>query len=63
MYSLMNKDNQVAVFNKAKDPLDNDFVMVSEEKDKLPIGFRDINSWLDNRQTAKHRKHLRQLMA
>lgn len=63
MYSLMNKDNQVAVFDKAKDPLDNDFVMISEEKNKLPIGFRDINSWLDNRQAAKHRKHLRQLMA
>lgn len=63
MYYLMNKNNQVAVFEKSKDQLDDGFVMVSEIKGKLPLGFQDINSWLDKRQAAKHREHLRQLMA
>lgn len=63
MYNLMNKNSQVAVFQKSKDQLDNGFVMISERKEKLPIGFQDINSWLDKRQAAKHREHLRRLMA
>lgn len=63
MYNLMNKNIQVAVFQKSKDQLDNGFVMISERKEKLPIGFHDINSWLDKRQAAKHREHLRRLMA
>lgn len=63
MYNLMNKNSRVAVFEKSKDQLDNGFVMISEIKEKLPIGFQDINSWLDKRQAAKHREHLRQLMA
>lgn len=63
MYSLMNKDRQVAVFERSKDQLDNGFIMLSEIKEKLPIGFQDINSWLDKRQAAKHREHLKKLMA
>lgn len=63
MYILMNKDSEVAVFDRSKDQLDNGFIMVSAEKEKLPIGFQNINLWLDKRQAAKHREHLRQLMA
>lgn len=63
MYILMNKDNQVAEFDRSKDQLDNGFTMISEKKENLPIGFQDINTWLDKRQAAKHREHLRQLMA
>lgn len=63
MYMLMNKNSQVAVFEKSKDQLDNGFVIISEIKEKLPLGFQDINTWLDKRQAAKHREHLRQLMA
>lgn len=63
MYNLMNKNSKIAVFEKSKDQLDNSFVMIHETEEKLPIGFRDINSWLDRRQAAKHREHLRQLMA
>lgn len=63
MYILMNKDSEVAVFDRSKDQLDNGFIMVSAEKEKLPIGFKNINLWLDKRQAAKHREHLRQLMA
>lgn len=63
MYFLMNKNNQVAEFERSKDQLDGTFTMVSSEKEKLPIGFQDINTWLDKRQAAKHREHLRRLMA
>lgn len=63
MYILMNKNSQIAVFEKTKDLLDDGFVMVSAEKEKLPIGFQNINVWLDRRQAAKHREHLRELMA
>ncbi len=63
MYNLMNKNSRIAVFEKSKDQLDNGFVMISEIKEKLPIGFQDINAWLDKRQAAKHREHLRKLMA
>jgi len=59
----MNKNSKIAVFEKSKDQLDNSFVMIHETEEKLPIGFRDINSWLDRRQAAKHREHLRHLMA
>ena len=63
MYFLMNKNNQVAEFERSKDQLDGTFTVISSEKDKLPIGFQDINTWLDKRQAAKHREHLRRLMA
>lgn len=63
MYNLMNKNSQIAVFEKSKDQLDNGFTMISEIKEKLPVGFQNINSWLDKRQAAKHREHLRKLMA
>lgn len=63
MYNLMNKNSKIAVFEKSKDQLDNSFVIIHETEEKLPIGFQDINSWLDRRQAAKHREHLRQLMA
>lgn len=63
MYILMNKDSEVAEFDRSKDQLDGRFTIVSAEKEKLPIGFQDINIWLDKRQAAKHREHLRLLMA
>ena len=63
MYYLMNKDTIVAEFEKSNDILDNEFHIVKFEKDRLPLGFEDINSWLERRQAAKHREHLKKLMA
>lgn len=56
MYILMNKDSEVAEFDRSKDQLDGGFTIISAEKEKLPIGFQDINTWLDKRQAAKHRR-------
>lgn len=64
MYLLMNKDKIVAAFDKNEDVLDNAYDLQETSKEnKLPIGFEDINSWLEKRQAAKHRAHLRKLMA
>lgn len=63
MYYLMNKDNIVAKFEKSDDILDNEFHMIDSEQNKMPLGFEDINIWLERRQAAKHREHLKKLMA
>ncbi|MBD5455814.1 MAG: HipA protein [Lachnospiraceae bacterium] len=63
MYYLMNKNNQIAVFEKSEGKLINGFTLISAIKEKLPLGFQDLDTWLDKRQAAKHREHLRQLMA
>lgn len=63
MYYLMNKDKIVATFRKGSDPLADDFQMTKAEQDALPIGFQDINSWLENRQVGKRKKHIREIMA
>lgn len=52
----MNKDSEVAEFDRSKDQLDGGFTIISAEKEKLPIGFQDINTWLDKRQATKHRR-------
>ena len=63
MYLLMNKNNIVAEFKKSEDILDNSYTIIKADQDRLPIGFENIDSWLDKRQAAKHRKHLKELMA
>lgn len=62
IYHLMNKDNIVASFIKSENEFEETYELISYEKEKLPIGFSDIESWLDKRQAAKHREHLRRLM-
>lgn len=63
MYTLMNKDKEVALIKKKPNEFEDIYEIKSCEKQKLPIGFEDIDSWLDKRQAAKHREHLRKLMA
>lgn len=63
MYLLMNKNNIVAEFEKSKDALGNSFQLVNAKENRLPLGFESIDRWLDRRQAAKHREHLRKLMA
>lgn len=60
-YLLMNKDNIVAVLSFKGDE-DSGSFSVLEQTSTLPIGFKDINKWLEGRQAAKHRKHLERLM-
>ncbi|MBP1592210.1 MAG: hypothetical protein ILP22_09245, partial [Oscillospiraceae bacterium] len=64
MYYLMNKNSLVAAFEKKPATAFSDTVLFNEaeRKGKLPIGFEDINSWLDSRKSSKHNAHLQKLM-
>lgn len=62
MYLLMNKDHIVAAFLMEEGILSDKYSIVSAEKEQMPIGFQDIESWLANRKGSKHNEHLRTLM-
>lgn len=62
MYYLMNKDIEVASFTVEKGVLADAYKMQSLIQEKLPIGFNDINRWIENRKGSKHNEHLRKLM-
>lgn len=64
MYYLMNKDSVAAVFSAkpaTQFSAGTSFVM-NETIGNLPLGFRNINSWLDGRKASKHSSHLQELM-
>ncbi len=61
MIFLMNKNNIVASFEK-KPPTafsDESLFTETERIGKLPLGFNDINTWIDERKPSKHNIHLR----
>ena len=60
-YYLMNKDNTVAEFT-AKEIVGEVYYVVGKELGRLPLDFIDINKWLEHRQAAKHRQHIKTLM-
>lgn len=63
MYCLMNKNTCIGTFQKSGDALDEEFCSFEAAEDKkLPLGFENINTWLEKRQAAKHREHLKKLM-
>lgn len=62
MYYLLNKDRVVAEFYIAKDPLGDEYKLNILSNDMMPIGFRDIKSWIDNRKGSKHNAHLKKIM-
>ena len=64
MYYLMNKDKVVASFEeKPASAFSYDIVfIVSEISGMLPLGFDDINSWIDGRKSSKHNTRMRCLM-
>lgn len=66
MYFLMNKNTIVATYD-VKSPTefsDNGFLIQREvfDEDRLPLGFKDINSWVDGRKASKHNNHLQMIM-
>lgn len=63
MYILMNKDREIALIQKEQNEFEDVYSIISCNETQLPIGFRDIEGWLDRRQAAKHREHLRRLMS
>lgn len=63
MYYLLNKERVVAEFEIKKDPFGDEYKLNTLDKELLPIGFQDIQSWIDNRKGSKHNQHLRKIMA
>ena len=64
MYLLMNKNTVVASFEKKPATAFSDetlFVKV-DQTGILPLGFDDINTWLDSRKSSKHNAHLQKIM-
>lgn len=64
MYYLMNKDNISAVLKEDTENIFSDSLSLNVEKicGKIPIGFRNINTWIDGRKASKHNSHLQKIM-
>lgn len=66
MYYLMNKNEPVLAFEPRPKSSFSDEVMFSTlkiENDKLrPLGFEDINLWIEGRKASKHNAHLNVIM-
>lgn len=62
MYLLMNKDKAVAEFEKREGLLSETYTIVAADEKRLPIGFKSIEDWMNNRKGSKHNEHLRKLM-
>lgn len=60
-YLLMNKNNVVMEF-KSEVVLASSSYVSTQLVGKLPYGFKDIGNWLEHRQAAKHRQHIKALM-
>lgn len=61
-YLLMNKDNPVAEFSIARGVIGDVYTLSRIPDQKLPIGFKDIQNWIDNRKGSKHNAHLKKIM-
>ena len=58
----MNKDKVVATYRESKDLDEYYYELVEQTDDYLPVGFLNINDWVDGRQIAKHRVAIEKLM-
>ena len=63
MYYLLNKDRPVAEFDIHKDILGDMYKLNIIYQDSMPIGFDNIQKWIDNRKGSKHNAHLKKIMA
>lgn len=64
MYFLMNKNNVIAAFDEKPATAFSDELQLFETEriGTMPIGFEDINTWLNSRKSSKHNAHLQKLM-
>lgn len=64
MYYLLNKERHIASFciKPATAFSDGTAFELSEVWGRLPIGFKDINVWIESRKGSKHNAHLQMLM-
>ena len=77
MFFLMNKDKKVASFEAKEGFLDTRYEIVNKYDDlqktisgfssdtnvSVPIGFKSIESWIEDRKASKHNEYLRKLMS
>lgn len=62
-YYLMNKDKRVLGFTAIRAEFSGDVVFKETERfSNVPIGFSDIDSWVENRKASKHNEHLKRIM-
>lgn len=59
---LMNKEKLVARFDETTLFGNPHYAMAEQPDSYLPYGFKDMDTWLDNRPIGKHREHIRELM-
>ena len=62
MHFLMNKDTVVGYIEIQKGELGSTYTFQPKKNVPLPIGFKSIDTWLENRKASKHNSHLRQIM-
>ena len=62
MYLLMNKDTEIARLNYKTSYGQGIFSIIEKNEQRFPYGFTDINTWIDSRSVAKHRKHIAELI-
>ena len=58
MYALMNQDTPLLEFDMIEQIGDYACIETKRFSDKLPFGFTDINTWVNERNYAKHKEHL-----
>lgn len=58
-YILMNKDNPLMIFKLNEVIGGYKAIELERYTNIMPPGFTDINTWLDNRNYAKHKEHLK----
>lgn len=62
-YILMNKDREILEFISETNEFDEVCLeQISECTEELPIGFYDIQTFIESRRVPKHRKHIMKLM-
>lgn len=64
MYFLMNKNTIVATYDVKTHTefSDSGFFEQKQLFGKLPLGFKDINTWIDARKASRHNHHLQAVM-
>lgn len=62
MYLFMNKDKIVGHFETMDGSIGHSYYFEKEKDGILPIGFKNIGNWLENRKASKHNAHLKRLM-
>ena len=61
-YDLLNKNNVIGVFDVKKTDFGNRCIFEKTGATPLPIGFRYIDEWLNERKASRQNPYLRTLM-